>query len=241
MEPPPDFSPDEVRNEKAKVLRSMRIVHSEEVPLISTRGQYGSGFSGGKKTKGYLEESGVAPDSRTETFVAMKLNIDNLRWAGVPFYIRTGKNLAKRVTEIAIIFHKTPSFMFRKEHPEEVEANVLAFRIQPDEGISLKILAKLPGQAMEMRPVAMDFRYGSAFGFHLADAYERLLLDCMIGDPTLFDRIDSVEAAWSIMQPFLDAWRADASSPIPQYPSGSWGPPQSDELLQKDNRAWRLL
>jgi glucose-6-phosphate 1-dehydrogenase len=241
MEPPPDFSPNAVRSEKAKVLRSIRVFTPEDVPRYSVRAQYTSGLIGGKEARGYLGEPGVAPDSRIETFAAIRFNIDNWRWANVPFYVRTGKNLAKRATEIAVVFQRTPHFIFRQAPLAQVESNVLAFRIQPDEGISLKIIAKLPGQAMEMRPVNMDFRYGSTFGLHLADAYERLLLDCMIGDPTLFDRIDSVESAWSLMQPFLDAWGCDRSSAIPQYASGSWGPIQADELLERENRSWRLL
>ncbi len=241
MEPPPDFSPDAVRSEKAKVLRSIRVFSPEDVPRFAVRAQYAQGFIGGKEAPGYLMEGGVAPNSRTETFAAIRFAIDNWRWANVPFYIRTGKNLAKRATEIAITFQRTPHFIFRQAGVRQVESNVLAFRIQPDEGITLKFVAKLPGQATEMRPVNMDFRYGSTFGLHLADAYERLLLDCMNGDPTLFNRIDSVETAWSLMQPILDAWNSDRSSTIPQYVSGSWGPPEADALLARDNRTWRLL
>jgi len=241
MEPPPDFSPAAVRSEKAKVLRSVRAFTPEDVQRLSVRAQYGPGFIGGKEAPGYLAERGVAPGSRTETYSAIKFNIDNWRWANVPFYLRTGKNLAKRVTEIAIVFQRTPHFIFRQAPRDQVESNVLAFRIQPDEGITLKIAAKLPGQAMQMRHVNMDFRYGNTFGLHLAEAYERLLLDCMLGDPTLFNRIDSVEVAWSLMQPFLDTWGADRSTPIPQYASGSWGPAEADELLARDNRNWRLL
>jgi glucose-6-phosphate 1-dehydrogenase len=241
MEPPADFAPDSVRSEKAKVLRSIRPFSIEDVHKKSVRAQYGPGYIGGKEVPGYHQEPGVAPNSRTETFAAIKFNIDNWRWADVPFYIRTGKNLAKRVTEISVTFRRTPHFIFRQAPADKVDSNVLVFRVQPDEGITLKFIAKLPGQALEMRPVNMDFRYGTTFGRHLADAYERLLLDCMIGDPTLFNRIDSVEAAWALMQPFLDAWGADQSSLIPRYPSGSWGPPESDELLARDNRVWRLL
>ena len=149
--------------------------------------------------------------------------------------------MAKGVTEIAIIFRETPHLIFRQEPGAGIRSNVLAFRIQPDEGITLRIAAKLPGQTTEMRPVNMDFRYGSTFGPHLAGAYERLLLDCMLGDPTLFNRIDSVEASWSLIQPILDTWKADQSTPIPQYESGSWGPTESDQLLARDGRAWRLL
>jgi glucose-6-phosphate 1-dehydrogenase len=241
MEPPPDFSPDAVRSEKAKVLKSIRPFSMEDVHRFAVRAQYAPGWIGGKEVRGYRQEAGVASDSRTETFTAIKFNIDNWRWANVPFYVRTGKNLAKRVTEIAIIFQRTPHFIFRQAPSAQVESNVLAFRIQPDEGITLKITAKLPGQAMEMRPVNMDFRYGSTFGIHLADAYERLLLDCMMGDPTLFNRIDSVDSAWSLIQPLLDVWGADQSGTMPQYPSGSWGPVEAEELLARENHSWRLL
>jgi glucose-6-phosphate 1-dehydrogenase len=241
MEPPPNFSAEAVRSEKAKVLNSVRPFSLEDVRRFSVRGQYSRGLIGGKEIGGYLEEPGIAPDSRTETYVGIKFLIDNWRWANVPFYIRTGKNLAKRATEIAVAFKRTPHFIFRQAPAEQVESNILAFRIQPDEGITLKFIAKLPGQAMEMHPVNMDFRYGSTFELHLADAYERLILDCMLGDPTLFDRIDSVEISWALMAPFLESWSADRASPIPQYASGSWGPPEAEELLASEQHSWRLL
>ncbi len=241
MEPPPDFDPNAVRDEKAKVLRSIRPFSRHEVDSVSVRGQYTRGFIGEKEAPGYLEESGVVPNSQTETFAAIRFNIDNWRWANVPFYVRTGKNLAKRVTEIALTFRRTPHFIFQQAPADRIESNVLALRIQPDEGITLRFVSKLPGQAISIRPVNMDFRYGSTFGLRLADAYERLLLDCMLGDPTLFDRIDSVEAAWSLVQPFLDAWGSSATIPIAPYASGSWGPPEADKLLERDNRSWRLL
>jgi glucose-6-phosphate 1-dehydrogenase len=241
MEPPSDFSAEAVRGEKAKVLNSIRPFTPEDVRRFSVRAQYRRGFIGGNEAPGYLEEPGVAPDSRTESYVGIRLAIDNWRWGNVPFYIRTGKNLAKRATEIAVTFQRTPHFIFRQAPAEQVESNVLAFRIQPDEGITLKFIAKQPGQAVEMHPVNMDFRYGSTFGLNLADAYERLLLDCMLGDPTLFDRIDSVEASWALMAPFLETWSADKASPIPQYSSGAWGPLEAEELLARENRSWRLL
>ncbi|HYK89655.1 MAG TPA: glucose-6-phosphate dehydrogenase [Acidobacteriota bacterium] len=240
MEPPPDFAPDSVRDEKAKVLRSIRPFNEDEIAQVSVRGQYGPGFKSGKQVPGYLEERGVSPKSRTETFAAIRFTIDNWRWAGVPFYVRTGKNLPKRATEIAVTFRRTPHSIFR-QISDKVDSNVLAMRIQPNEGITLKFVAKLPGQAMNSQPVNMDFRYGSTFGMHLASAYERLLLDCMLGDPTLFDRIDSVEAAWTLVQPFLDAWQSDSTLPIPHYESGSWGPAEADALLARENRTWRLL
>jgi len=241
MEPPPDFAPNSVRDEKAKVLRSIRPCTPEEVGRVAVRGQYGRGFVGGREMPAYREEQGVSPNSTTETFAAIRFTIDNWRWAGVPFYVRTGKNLAKRATEIAILFRRTPHLIFRQAPTDHVESNVLALRIQPDEGITLKFEAKLPGQSMNIRPVSMDFRYGSTFGPHLSSAYERLLLDCMVGDPTLFDRIDSVELAWSLVQPFLDRWSSTDGGPIPTYASGSWGPAEADALLARENRRWRRL
>jgi glucose-6-phosphate 1-dehydrogenase len=241
MEPPPDFEPNSVRDEKAKVLRSIRPFAHDQVDGVSVRGQYGPGFVGGRPVPGYLEEKGVSPTSNTETFAAIRFSIDNWRWAGVPFYVRTGKNLPKRVTEIAIAFRWTPHLIFRQDAGDQIDPNVLALRIQPDEGITLKFAAKLPGQSMNMRSVNMDFRYGSTFGFHLASAYERLLLDCMIGDPTLFNRADSVQAAWALVQPFLDVWETQRGKPIPSYASGSWGPAESDALLAREDRSWRLL
>lgn len=241
MEPPPDFEPNSVRDEKAKVLRSIRPFAHDEIGRVSVRGQYAPGFIDGKPVAGYREEKGVASNSTTETFAAIRFSIDNWRWAGVPFYVRTGKNLSKQATEIAIAFRWTPHLIFHQDPTDQVDPNVLALRIQPDEGITLKFIAKLPGQSMSMRPVNMDFRYGSTFGVHLASAYERLLLDCMSGDPTLFDRADSVQAAWTLVQPFLDVWGADKNGRLPAYPAGSWGPLEADALLQRENRRWRLL
>lgn len=241
MEPPPDFEPNSVRDEKAKVLRSIRPFSHDQVDDVSVRGQYGPGFIGGRPVPGYLDEQGVSSVSNTETFAAIRFSIDNWRWAGVPFYVRTGKNLPKRVTEIAIMFRWTPHLIFRQDAGEQIDPNVLALRIQPDEGITLKFAAKLPGQAINMRSVNMDFRYGSTFGFHLASAYERLLLDCMIGDPTLFNRADSVQAAWALVQPLLDVWGTQKGKPIPSYASGSWGPVEADALLEREHRRWRLL
>jgi glucose-6-phosphate 1-dehydrogenase len=240
MEPPPDFAPNSVRDEKAKVLRSIRPYSPEDALANSVRAQYGPGMIGGTPVQGYLREKDVTPKSRTETFAAIRFVVDNWRWAGVPFYLRTGKNLAKRVTEIAITFKCTPHLIFSAAAAEQAGANVLALRIQPDEGITLKFNAKLPGQAMAVRPVNMDFRYGTTFGPHLASAYERLLLDCMLGDPTLFDRADSVEAAWQIVMPVLEAWAND-TAPVPAYPSGSWGPAEADILTLRDKRQWRLI
>jgi len=241
MEPPPDFAPDSVRDEKVKVLRSVRPTTSDEVPSVSVRGQYGRGIIAGHPVVGYREEKGVSPQSNIETYAAIRFTIDNWRWAGVPFYVRTGKNLAKQVTEIAILFRRTPHLIFRQSPAGGLASNVLALRIQPDEGITLKFVAKLPGQAMTIQPVNMDFRYGSTFGAHLASAYERLLIDCMLGEPTLFDRADSVEAAWTLVEPFLNVWSQRRAEPIPTYASGSWGPAEADEILEREGRSWRLL
>lgn len=240
MEPPPDFAPNSVRDEKAKVLRSIRPTNVDEVDRIAVRGQYGPGFISGKPVIGYQEEKNVSPQSNTETYAAIRFTIDNWRWADVPFYVRTGKNLAKQVTEIAVLFRRTPHLIFRQSAVPDPGANVLALRIQPNEGITLKFVAKMPGQSMSIQPVNMDFRYGSTFGVHLATAYERLLLDCMLGDPTLFNRADSVEAAWTLVEPLLAAWSSHPA-PIPTYPSGSWGPPEADQLLEREGRHWRLL
>jgi len=241
MEPPPDFVPNSVRDEKIKVLRSIRPTPQGEVEKVAVRGQYGPGFIAGKPVHGYREETGVALQSNTETYAAIRFTIDNWRWAHVPFYVRTGKNLARHVTEIAVLFRQTPHFIFRQSRVEELGANVLVLRIQPDEGIALKFVAKLPGQSMSIHPVNMDFRYGSTFGMHMASAYERLLLDCMLGDPTLFNRVDAVEAAWTLVQPFLDVWSSPAAAPIAIYASGSWGPAEADMLLEQEHRHWRLL
>jgi glucose-6-phosphate 1-dehydrogenase len=241
MEPPADFAPNSVRDEKTKVLRSIRPIEPETAASVTVRAQYGPGILAGRRAPGYWEEPGVAPDSRTETFAAVRFTIENWRWAGVPFFVRTGKNMAKHGTEIAISFKRTPHLIFSAPTPQHVESNVLVLRIQPDEGIALKFVAKLPGQSMSIRPVNMDFRYGSTFGPRMASAYERLLLDCMLGDQTLFDRADSVETAWSLVQPIIDCWREDRSEPIPQYPSGSWGPAEADALLARENRRWRIF
>jgi len=240
MEPPPDFAPNSVRDEKVKVLRSIPPPSVEEVEQIAVRGQYGPGFIMGKAAVAYRQEKNVSAESNTETFAAIRFTIDNWRWADVPFYVRTGKNLAKQATEIAILFRRTPHRLFR-QYTTEMVSNVLALRIQPDEGIALKFVVKQPGQAMSFQPVNMEFQYGSTFGMHLASAYERLLLDCMLGDPTLFNRADSVESAWALVQPFIDAWTGPLAAPVATYASGSWGPPEADELLEREHRRWRFL
>ncbi len=239
MEPPVAFSADPVRDEKVKVLHAMRPMNDRETLQNTARGQYSRGWVAGEEVVGYREEPRVAPDSHTETFVALKLEIDNWRWAGVPFYLRTGKRLPKRATEIAIQFRRPPHLLFRNTETARLEPNVLALRIQPDEGMVLRFGAKVPGQGVRIRPVNMDFLYGASFNVEPPDAYETLLLDALIDDPTLFTRRDEVEAAWSIITPILQAWAEGPSPRFPNYEAGSWGPKAADELIQRDHRHWR--
>jgi glucose-6-phosphate 1-dehydrogenase len=203
------------------------------------RGQYGPGIVLGEKVPGYREEPGVDPNSSTETFVALKLYLDNWRWAGVPFYLRSGKRLQKHITEIAIQFKDVPQRLFT-DSDSPPGPNVLVIRIQPNEGISLRFAAKLPGLALRIRPVNMDFRYGSSFEVKPPEAYERLLLDCMLGDSTLYARRDMVERGWEIVTPILEAWKKPAPD-FPNYEAGSWGPPAAFELIERDSREWQRL
>jgi glucose-6-phosphate 1-dehydrogenase len=238
MEPPISLSADSVRSEKVKVLRALRPMARQSVQSSVIRGQYGRGFVRADEVPAYREEPGVAPDSRVETFLAMRVLVDNWRWGGVPFYVRAGKRLARRVTEIAIQFKKVPHSLFRTPDGG-ITPNVLSMRIQPDEGIALRFISKEPGQHTVLRDVAMDFRYGSAFGSNTPEAYERLLLDAMRGDATLFTRRDEVEAQWEYIDNVFEAWAAAGHVPPPIYPAGSWGPEPSDDLLAKDGRRWR--
>ncbi|MBI3670678.1 MAG: glucose-6-phosphate dehydrogenase [Acidobacteria bacterium] len=235
LEPPASFDATAVRNEKLKVLQSVRPFTAESVARNIVRGQYGPGSINGAAAPGYRQEPGVQPDSHTETFVAAELAIDNWRWAGVPFYLRTGKRLPKRVTEIAIQFHRAPHLVFRGG---DVEPNWLVLNLQPDEGISMSFGAKLPGPEMKIKSVSMDFCYRTAFGTGSRSAYATLLHDCMRGDATLFDRADSVEAAWGLVDPIVDAWQNSAPA-FPNYAAGSWGPREADELMERNGRAWR--
>ena len=223
-----------MRNEKLKVLQSIQPYGPEAVAKYIVRGQYGPGAIDGAPVPGYRQEPGVKPDSRTETFVAAKLAIDNWRWAGVPFYLRTGKRLARRATEIAIQFRRAPHAVFRGR---DVEPNCLLLNIQPDEGISISFGAKLPGPEMRIKTVTMDFSYRAAFGPGSRSAYATLLNDCMRGDATLFDRADSVEAAWALVDPILNVWRESAPG-FPNYAAGTWGPRESDHLIGRDGRRW---
>jgi len=241
MEPPTDLSADSIRDEKVKVIRSLRQMSAEDVAKNVVRGQYIAGAIGGQEVKAYRAEDRVSPESMTETYVALKVNVDNWRWEGVPFYIRMGKRLPKGGTEIAVQFKSAPSVLFNK--PSEPQGpNVLVIRIQPDEGISLRMQCKMPGAAVRIEPVKMDFQYGTSFGKASPEAYERLLLDAMSGDATLFARRDEVEGAWAFVDHIEHAWHQNpAPPPLAFYPSGSWGPKESDELLARDGRTWRRL
>ncbi|MBW3649815.1 MAG: glucose-6-phosphate dehydrogenase [Actinobacteria bacterium] len=238
MEPPVTIDAKGIRDEKVKVLRAVKIFSPEEVSHNVVRGQYERGWVEGEEARAYREEEGIGPDSRTETFVAARLCIDNWRWAGVPFYLRTGKRLPKRVTEVAMQFRSVPHLPFPPGLARGLGPNALVLRIQPDEGITLRFGAKVPGQAFRVRTVSMDFSYGAAFVEESPEAYERLLLDAMAGDPTLFIRTDEVEQAWRICDPILEAWTAD-DAPLVPYRSGSWGPPAAERLLEREGRAWR--
>ena len=234
MEPPIDFTADSVRNEKVKVLRSLHTPGPKSV----VRGQYGRGLIEGEDVPGYREEEGVARDSNTETYVAAKLYVDNWRWADTPFYVRAGKRLARRETTIAIQFQRAPHPPFAEIAGEGLRPNVLLIHVQPDEGVSLAVGAKVPGAGMTIRTVHMDFLYGGAFRTGLPEAYERLILDAMLGDATLFTRADEVDEQWGLVDAIVASWRRDRPS-FPNYPAGTWGPPQADELLHRDGRSWR--
>jgi glucose-6-phosphate 1-dehydrogenase len=239
MEPPISFEADAVRDKQAEVLHAIQMPTPEEVLQNMVRGQYGEGAIDNEKVSAYRSEPNVSPASNTETFVALKLKIDNWRWGDVPFYLRTGKRLGKRVTEIAIRFRRTPFMLFRKTPIKDPRTNQLVIHIQPDEGISLRFGAKVPGSIMKLGLVNMDFDYARDFGASHSTGYERLLYDCMAGDATLFQRADMVEAGWSVIQPLLDVWKALPARGFPNYPSGSWGPKEADDLMERDGRAWR--
>src|SRR5712671_2539605 len=239
MEAPSDLSADSIRDEKVKVVRSLRRFQEDEVGTHVVRGQYNDGAINGQSVPGYRAEKNVDPKSMTETFVALRLNIDNWRWWDVPIYMRVGKRLPKSATEISVHFKKAPMVLFNKETND---ANVLVIRIQPDEGISLRMQAKMPGTSFRIEPVKMDFHYGTSFGKASPEAYERLLLDAMSGDATLFARRDEVEDAWAFIDPIEEAWHANKGAPeLFFYPAGSWGPEAADDLLARDGRAWRRL
>jgi glucose-6-phosphate 1-dehydrogenase len=240
MEPPAVFEADRVRNEKVKVLDAIVPPAVEDVVRMSVRAQYGPGVVGGRPVPGYRQENGVAPDSRTETYAALRLHVSNWRWAGVPFYLRTGKRLARKLTEIAVALKPVPHLAFHSDGSPGGRPNQIILMVQPDEGVSVSIGAKIPGPRMRIRPVLMQFQYGTSFLSESPEAYERLILDAMRGDATLFTRNDEIEAQWGIIDPILTAWHEDTSSPIPQYPAGSAGPAEARALLDRGRR-WRRL
>jgi glucose-6-phosphate 1-dehydrogenase len=240
MEPPTAFTADRLRDEKLKVLEAIVPPSPEEVAGMAVRGQYRSGVVGGEKVPGYREEAGVADDTRTETFAGLRLHVSNWRWAGVPFYLRTGKRLSRKLTEIAVILKPIPHLALQSSGSVGIQANQLVFTLQPDEGVSVSIGAKIPGTRMRIRPVNMEFRYGTSFLSESPEAYERLILDAMRGDATLFTRNDEIEALWGIVDPILEAWHEDTTSEIPTYESGTPGPDAAGSLLDS-GRIWRRL
>ncbi|MCC6406233.1 MAG: glucose-6-phosphate dehydrogenase [Planctomycetes bacterium] len=241
MEPPISFDADAVRDEQSKVLRAIRAPSPEDVLSSAVRGQYGAGGVGGRTLTDYRAEPGVPPTSTTETFVAMKLGIDSWRWNGVPFYLRVGKALAARTTEITIRFRKPPLVLFRDTAVDDIFPNDLVIHVQPKEGISLRFGAKIPGAQLKLGGVNMDFDYADHFGATPATGYERLLYDAMQGDQTLFQRADMVEASWAVVAPILDVWQALPPRGFPNYPAGSWGPKEAEQLLERDGRSWRTI
>jgi glucose-6-phosphate 1-dehydrogenase len=240
LEPPVSFDADTVRDERVKPLRAIRPFSRKCIECDVVRGQYVAGELNGQPVRGYREEEKVDPHSRTETYIAMRVNIDDWRWAGVPFYLRTGKRLPKRVSEIAIQFKSAPLVLFRGACQDQMEPNLLIVRIQPDEGISLRFQAKVPGPDVSLGTVRMDFKYADYFGSKPSTGYETLLYDCMTGDSTLFHRADIIETGWKIVTPILEEWEHGAHHPLPTYAAGTWGPSEADELLRRDGHAWRM-
>jgi glucose-6-phosphate 1-dehydrogenase len=242
MEPPTEFSADNVRDRKMDALGSVQpIVGADDGRTHVVRARYRRGWVGGEEVPGYLDEPGVDAGSTTETFAALRLQIDSWRWAGVPFYLRTGKRLPKRTTEIAIQFNRPPLQIFRRVSATPLASNLLVVNVQPDEGISLRFDAKIPGTRMQVAPVMMNFRYGNTFPGEVPEAYETLLLDAMLGDPTLFARHDFVEASWALVTPIHEVWNETAAADLPTYEAGEWGPPEADALIAEDGRRWRTL
>lgn len=241
MEPPNSLDADSIRNEKVKVVQATRLANLDKLELSAVRGQYTRGWMKGQAVPAYREEGGADPNSTTPTYAALKLYIDNWRWKGVPFYLRTGKRMPKKVTEIAIQFKEVPYLMFQSA-AKQANPNVLALRIQPDEGISMRFEVKTPGSSLRTRSVDMDFRYDTAFGQPSTDAYSRLLIDCMLGDQTLFTRGDEVEASWRVLTPLLEVWDAPAPpDAIALYEAGTWEPVEAELLINRDGRRWRRL
>ncbi len=242
IEPPNSLSDaDSIRDEKAKVLRSIKRMTPEEVRMNTVRAQYTKGVVNGEQVVGYLDEKGVSPDSKTDSYVALKLEIDNWRWSGVPIYIRAGKRLPKRITEITIFFNKAPDSLFKGRQVGELEHNVLSIQVQPKEGMALRISSKPPGPRMRVRPVEMDFTYDSSFGVASPEAYERLLLDVMKGDATLFTRNDEIEESWDLLAPIFKEWAGANPPPVHHYEAGTWGPSAADQLINSTKDSWRKL
>jgi glucose-6-phosphate 1-dehydrogenase len=241
MEPPISFDADAVRDKQAEVLHTIQIPRPEDVDALAVRGQYGEGINGDQRLQAYRSEAKVSPTSITETYVALKLQVENWRWSGVPFYLRTGKRLRRRATEIAIQFRRSPVALFRKTKIADLQTNRLVMHIQPEEGITLRFGAKVPGPVMRLGLVNMEFDYARDFGRSHSTGYERLLYDSMMGDATLFQRADMVEAGWKIIQPVLDAWKTLPSRRFPNYAAGSCGPEEADTLLARDGRRWRAI
>jgi len=240
MEPPYNLNADAIRDEKVKVLECITPFNENNFQTHAVRGQYGKGFINGSPVKGYREEANVDPSSNVETYAALKLYIDNWRWDGVPFYLRGGKRLPKRATEISIVFKSAPGKLFHLPQ-QKIESNVLTIRIQPNEGISLKMNCKIPGPTQLVQPVKMDFSYGSFFGLTPPEAYERLICDCIFGDSTLFARQDEVFNSWRILNPLLDFWKNTKESGFPNYAAGSFGPISAEHMMARDGRMWRLV
>ena len=241
MEPPTEFSASSVRDRKMDALLAVQpVVGNGDRRPAAVRAQYRDGWVSGEEVPGYHAEPGVAADSATETFVALRLSLDSWRWAGVPFYLRTGKRLPKRTTEIAIQFHRPPLQIFKRVSPTPLPSDLLVINVQPDEGISLRFNAKIPSTRMQVAPVMMNFHYGTTFQGEVPEAYETLLLDAMLGDPTLFARHDFVEASWALITPINEMWRGDRTA-VPTYEAGEWGPPEADALIEKEGRRWRTL
>ncbi len=236
MEEPISLAAEHLRVEKEKVLAAVTL--PDDLSLATARGQYAGGWQGGEQVRGFLEEEGMAPDSSTETYAAIKLEINTRRWAGVPFYLRTGKRLGRRVTEIAVVFKRAPEHLFSRSQSAELGQNALVFRIQPDEGVTIRFGSKVPGAGTNVRDVTMDFGYGHAFTEASPEAYERLILDVLLGDPPLFPRHEEVELSWKILDPIEEFWAAEGG-PVEQYAPGSWGPASADALLARDGRVWR--
>jgi glucose-6-phosphate 1-dehydrogenase len=241
MEPPYSLDPDVVRNSKMEVLRCLRPITAKDVEKFTVRAQYTEGTAHGTPVPGYRREKGVKPNSTTETYVAVKCFVENWRWSGVPFYLRTGKALPLRASEVAVQFREIPQILFNAGGQTPQAPNVLALKIQPEEGLTLRIVSRVPGTRAQTHPVEMDFKYGEAFGRPSPEAYERLLLDVMAGDASRFMRRDAVEASWAWITQILEAWDKSGQRWLPEYQAGTWGPVEADRLIQNDGRTWRVL